>query len=110
MKVSNNKDQVELSQAGRTHRARKGESAGAADKAKGMDAPDPVLPKLGAGTSVELSSDAKLLSRGIDAAKGAEISDKDRIAAIKAKIKAGTYEPDYGEVADKMVNESLLNG
>lgn len=104
MKVSNSKDNVELSNTARAGRSRRAEAA--AEKSRAAEAG--TAGKEGAA-NVELSSDAKLLARGIDAARSAEVSDKEKIAAIKAKIKNGTYEPDYAEVADKMITESIAN-
>lgn len=104
MKVSN-KDTVDLQSVKGAGKSRRSE---AADKAKAADAD--IMPSKGGAANVELSSDAKMLSRGIDAAKGAEVSDKEKIAAIKAKIKDGNYNPDFGEVADKMLTEHILNG
>lgn len=106
MKVSNNKDNVDLQSVSRSHKSRRSEAA--AEKGRADEAA-PASAGRGGAAKVELSGDAKLLSRGIDAAKNAEVTDKDRIAAIKAKIKEGTYSPDYGEVADSMLNEHILN-
>ena len=34
--------------------------------------------------------------------------DQAKIDRIKAMINGGTYKPDFGKVADKVVNETLL--
>ena len=107
MKVNNSKDNVELSTAARSGRAKRAEAAAA--KAQAAETP-PLALKGGGAANVELSSDAKVLSRGVEAARSAEITDKDKIAMIKAKIKDGSYNPDYGEVADRMLNDSIMNG
>jgi flagellar biosynthesis anti-sigma factor FlgM len=110
MKVNNSKDNVELSTTARSSRAKRAEAAAAQAQAAEAN-PMAAAAKAGAGgaASVELSSDAKVLSRGVEAARTADITDKDKIAMIKAKLKDGTYNPDYGEVADRMLNDSILN-
>lgn len=37
----------------------------------------------------------------------APIDNTDKIAALKAKIQAGTYEPDYDAIADKMLSSEF---
>lgn len=105
MKVSN-KDTVDLQSTGRSSRAKRAEAA--AIEAKAKDTSD-VNAARGDSSKVELSSDAKVLAKGIDAAKSAEISDKEKIASIKQRIKDGTYNPDLGEVAERMLNEHTLS-
>ena len=106
MKVSNANDKVELSTAAKSSRAKRAEAAAAKSQAAETAQLDL---KGGGAANVELSSDAKILSRGIDAARNAEITDQDKIAMIKAKIKDGSYNPDYGEVADRMLKDSIVN-
>lgn len=102
MKVNNNKDSVELSHLGKSKR---GEKAGAA-KAKHTDE---AASSAGAGkvANVEISSEAKSLAAANAIAK-ADDTDEAKIARVKAMINGGTYKPDFGKVADKMMNEQLL--
>jgi flagellar biosynthesis anti-sigma factor FlgM len=104
MKVNNNKDSVELSQIARS---KKGDKAAAA-KAKGDAAA--AAPTLAAGetANVEISSEAKAMANAKQIAKSGEATDQAKIDRIKAMIGSGTYKPDYGKVADKVVNETLL--
>lgn len=62
---------------------------------------------IGETASVELSSDAKALARANQMAKSEDI-DQAKIDRIKAMIAERKYNPDYGKVADKVVNETLL--
>jgi negative regulator of flagellin synthesis FlgM len=106
MKVNNNRDSVELSQ---TSRSKRGEKAGAAKKSEeGAGATGTgAAGGAGATANVEISSEAKSIAAASQAAKAAD-TDEAKIARIKAMINGGTYKPDYGKVADKMVNETLL--
>lgn len=105
MKVNNNRDSVELSQASRSKRGEKAnkaegkkfdESAGASGSAG-----------IGSTANVDISSEAKTIAAASQAAKGVDV-DEAKIARVKAMINGGTYKPDFGQVADKMVNETLL--
>lgn len=106
MKVNNNRDTVDLSHASRAKSAQKAgaakakEKAGDAGEAAGASGP-------GAAASVELSSEAKSLKAANQAARSSD-TDEAKIARVKAMIGSGTYKPDYGKVAEKMVNEDLL--
>jgi negative regulator of flagellin synthesis FlgM len=61
---------------------------------------------------VELSDKAK--SRAADQKKAFEIAKntpdvrEDRVAELKAKIQAGTYEVDSGKIADGMLREAIM--
>lgn len=62
--------------------------------------------------SVEISDDARLLQRAKEAAQNAPTGGVDRaahIAALKQSILDGTYRPDSAKIADKLVDEHLLN-
>jgi flagellar biosynthesis anti-sigma factor FlgM len=48
------------------------------------------------------------MSAGKQAAKVDDTTDEAKIARVKAMINNGTYKPDMGKVADKVVNEHLL--
>lgn len=107
MKVTNNKDTVELSNLGRAKGTRRADAAAQAKQSAEKSEINSVAASDAA--KVELSSEAKILAKGIDAARNAELSDQDKINMIKKKIKDGSYEPDYGEVADRMLNQQILN-
>jgi flagellar biosynthesis anti-sigma factor FlgM len=102
MKVNNNKDSVDLSQIARSKRG---------DKVAKNKAAETGEAGAGAGAAstanVEISSEAKTMSAANQIAK-AEATDQEKIDRIKAMIQSGTYKPDFGKVADKMINENLL--
>lgn len=105
MKVNNHKDSVELSQ---TARSKRSEKAAALKNKEAGDAAGAASPTgVGATANVEISGEAKALATANQIAK-AENTDQAKIDRIKAMIGNGTYKPDYGKVADKMVNETLL--
>jgi negative regulator of flagellin synthesis FlgM len=58
---------------------------------------------------VELSARAKELLAAREAIAGMDDVDHEKVARIKAQIEAGTYKVDAGKIADKMVDESLLD-
>jgi flagellar biosynthesis anti-sigma factor FlgM len=104
MKVNNNKDSVDLSQVGRTkHGGKAGKVSG--KSADDVSAGTGISP--GTASSVELSSEAKSLSAANSIAKSDDV-DEAKIARVKAMINGGSYKPDFGKVADKMINEHLL--
>jgi flagellar biosynthesis anti-sigma factor FlgM len=105
MKVNNNNDSVDLSQVSRSKHGQKagkvsGKSADESSAASGTS------PFAGA-SNVDLSSEAKSLASANSIAKTDDADDA-KIARVKAMISAGTYKPDFGKVADKMINEHLL--
>jgi negative regulator of flagellin synthesis FlgM len=102
MKVNNHKDSVELSQLARSKRS---EKANAAKNKETGDAGAPAGSVPAAG--VEISSEAKALSQANQIARSENV-DQAKIDRIKAMINQGTYKPDIGKVADKVVNETLL--
>lgn len=106
MKVNNNNDSVELSHASRSQR---GDKAAAANRAKA--AAENSEPAAAGATSlaagVELSGEAKAMHTASQIAK-ADTSDQAKIDRIKAMISSGTYKPDFGKVADNVINETLL--
>jgi flagellar biosynthesis anti-sigma factor FlgM len=103
MKVNNNKDSVELSHMSRAKRA---EKTAAANKAnEGGVASEAGATGLAAG--VELSDEAKAMNAMSQIAK-ADNTDQAKIDRIKAMISSGSYKPDFNQVADKMINETLL--
>lgn len=105
MKVSNqsNKEAVDISGLSRS---KKGDKAGAAGKAKDNAA---AIAAFGPGdaAAVELSSDAKTISQATKIAKSDNV-DQEKIDRIKAMINSGTYKPDFGKVAERMVNEQVM--
>jgi flagellar biosynthesis anti-sigma factor FlgM len=104
MKVTNNKDSVDLSQIARSkHGGKAGKVSG--KNAEGAAAAGAGSP-LGA-SSVDISSEAKTIASANAIAKSDDL-DEAKIARVKAMINGGTYKPDFGKVADKMINEHLL--
>ena len=102
MKVSNSGvDSVEISNLSRSKQSGKIENKKAESENSKAQADS--------SSKVEISSDAKVLAKGIDAAKDAQLTDAERIAEIKEKIAAKQYNPDYGRVADKLLEEHILN-
>jgi len=105
MKVSNNKDSVDLSQVSRSkHGGKAGKVSGkGADESAATTGSSPF-----SGTAkVDISSDAKAMASANAIAKSDDV-DEAKIARVKAMINGGTYKPDFGKVADKMINEQLL--
>ena len=59
-------------------------------------------------TNVDLSSEAKSAAKARQVAmEPAQVNDE-KVERIKAMVSSGKYQPDYGKVADKVVNEQLL--
>ena len=105
MKVSN-KDSVDLSQVARS---KHGGKAGKAGAAKGADdsAPASGASPFGGTANVDISSEAKSMAAANAIARTDNV-DEAKIARVKAMINGGTYKPDFGKVADKMINENVL--
>jgi len=103
MKVNNNSDSVELSN---TSRSKRSEKAGVAKKAE-EGATAGGSGSLGATANVDISTEARTIAAANQAAK-AENVDEAKIARVKAMINGGNYKPDFAKVADKMVNETVL--
>lgn len=104
MKV-NNRDSVDISQVARS---KKGDKAAAARKAQSGEASAASdVGSLGSTANVEISGEAKALANANQIAK-ADSTDQAKIDRIKAMINGGTYKPDFGKVADKMLTETLL--
>lgn len=104
MKVNNHKDSVELSQMARSKRSEK-TAAAKGDGAEGAEAAAAGGGVQAAG--VEISGEAKAMAQANQIAKS-DGTDQAKIDRIKAMLNSGTYKPDFGKVADKMVNETLL--
>ena len=105
MKVSNNRDSVELSQLARTKKNEKA-SALKSKEAEGSGAPVAGA-GIGEAAGVSISSEAKAINSARQIAKSDD-TDQAKIDRIKALINEGKYKPDMGKVADKLVNETLL--
>ena len=60
------------------------------------------------GDQVELSTKAQELNAARDAIQKMDDVDHEKVARIKAQIKAGTYKVDADKIAGKMIEESLL--
>ncbi len=93
--------------------------AQASDKKKAVDgaaALDASLFKEGASAKggaadVKISGGAKdraaAASKAFDIAKNTPDVREDRVAALKAQIDAGTYQPDSGKIADGILREAV---
>ena len=60
------------------------------------------------GDQVELSAKARELQAARDAIQKMDDVDHEKVARVKAQIKAGTYKVDADKIAGKMIDESLL--
>jgi flagellar biosynthesis anti-sigma factor FlgM len=102
MRISNNNQNKEVD-VGNVSRSRK------SDKAKGSNDAKDAGSAMGVGdsSSVNISSEAKAVSSANKIARSNE-ADEAKIASIKAAINNGTYKPDFSQVADRMVNEQLM--
>ncbi len=58
---------------------------------------------------VELSAQAKELQAAREAISKMDDMDHEKVARIKAQIEAGTYKVDAGKIAEKMIDDSLLD-
>lgn len=103
MKVSKNSDNVELSHLAR----KKTDKAGAAKQKATGEANATPSSSIGDTANVEISGEAKALAGANQIAKSENV-DQAKIDRIKAMMNNGTYKPDFGKVADKMVNEAVL--
>ncbi len=103
MKINNHKDSVDISQLARS---KKNEKA-AALQAKKQTEEAAESGAVDSTASVEISGEAKALANANQIAKS-DNPDQAKIDRIKALIQAGNYKPDFGKVADKMLNETLL--
>jgi flagellar biosynthesis anti-sigma factor FlgM len=104
MKVNNNKDSVDLSHVSRSKR---GDKAGKANSKAADESAAPSPGTIGDVANVDISSEAKSVANA-NAIARANDTDEAKIARVKAMINGGTYKPDFGKVADKMMNEQLL--
>lgn len=102
MKVSSNNESVDLSHVSRS---KKSDRAKATEKQRTAD--EASAPAFGGPASVDISSEAKMISKVRDVAKADDVN-QEKVDRIKAMINGGTYKPDYGKVAEKMVNETVL--
>lgn len=103
MKVNKNSDNVELS-----HLARKKTDKTAKNKTAGDAQAAPSAASIGDTASVEISGEAKALASANQMAKSEPTTDQAKIDRIKAMMNNGTYKPDFSKVADKMINEAVL--
>jgi len=71
------------------------------------DESKPAIPVV-KGDQVALSAEAKELQAAHDAIQKMDDVDHEKVARIKAQIKAGTYKVDADKIAGKMLEESLL--
>ena len=105
MKVSNNtnKEAADISQL---HRSKKGDKASAAKEKESSNA-NAIASSVGDAANVNISSEAKAMSKAKEIASSEDI-DQAKVDRVKAMIDKGTYKPDYGKVADKLINEHLM--
>jgi negative regulator of flagellin synthesis FlgM len=61
------------------------------------------------GDRVILSAEARELQAAREALAKMDAVDHQKVARIKAQIAAGTYKVDAAKIADKMIEESLLD-
>ena len=106
MKVNKTQDSVELSQLGRSQGAKQ-TAAAAKAKSAGEAGATAAAPGTGAAAGIEISGEARALAQANQIAKNDNI-DQAKIDRVKAMLNNGTYKPDFGKVADKMMNETLL--
>ena len=66
-------------------------------------------PAAAKGDRVELSARARELQAAREAIAKMDDVDREKVARIKAQIKAGTYKVDAAKTAEKMIAEALLN-
>jgi flagellar biosynthesis anti-sigma factor FlgM len=101
MKVTNtgNKDAVELSHVAKNRKAKGADGEKARTESSSTSS--------ASTNSVELSSEAKAMAKANGIAKSEDI-DQAKVDRVKAMIANKKYNPDYGKVADKVVNETLL--
>ena len=104
MKVSNNPNPLELTEAARS---RKGNKANALNSQKNDSNEAPSAASLRDTANIDISSEAKTVAAANQIAKSENV-DQEKIDRIKAMIHAGSYKPDYGKIADKVLNEQLL--
>lgn len=62
------------------------------------------------GDRVEISSDASIMAKAMDAVRSASDVRADRVAELKKAIHNGTYKVDAKKVADKMLDSSIEEG
>jgi flagellar biosynthesis anti-sigma factor FlgM len=105
MKVNSHKDSVNLSQVARS----KQPDAAAAAKLNAQQGAEPAseTKAVGSTASVNISGEAKALAAANQLARS-DNTDQAKIDRIKAMINSGSYQPDFGKVADRMINETLL--
>ncbi len=89
----------------RVGRGESGESAGVT-RGRSSEAEQP-----SSSDRVTLSDDARLVSLASRSAQEAPDVRADRVAALKAQVEAGTYQPDSKKIAEKLLTmESDLFG
>jgi flagellar biosynthesis anti-sigma factor FlgM len=105
MKVNNNKDSVALSQVSRSkHGGKAGKVNGkAAEESSGAAGAF----SAGGPANVDISSEAKSMAAANAIARADDV-DEAKIARIKAAVQGGTYKPDFGKVAENMINEHAM--
>ena len=65
-------------------------------------------PECNSSASVTSSPDAKIYTKGVEAAKAAQtLTQATKVAHLKAQIQAGTYTVHTGKLAEKILKEHL---
>ncbi|MCP4578342.1 MAG: flagellar biosynthesis anti-sigma factor FlgM [Deltaproteobacteria bacterium] len=64
---------------------------------------------LPSGDSVELSPEAKVMQEAIKVLETLPDVREEKVAQIRERIEEGSYQIDGKKIAEKMINESLVN-
>lgn len=103
MKITNNTSNqlgtVEKAKAENTQELLAGKNKPGTESTRG--------PRNTGGASVEISDNARMMQKAMQAAKGAPDTRTDRVAQLKKSILDGSYKVDSGKVADKLVDEHV---
>jgi flagellar biosynthesis anti-sigma factor FlgM len=111
MKVTNHKNpNAEATQTSGAHSSKR---SGAADKS-GRSSAASLLADMGSPSSssssrVEVSPRAREISRANEIARSGPEIDDARVAHFQNLIDKGMYKPDASKIADKMVDEQVMN-
>ena len=81
----------------------------ARSKAKdaGTTPQDPKTSAAGGGDKVQISDRSREIARALDIARGAPETRTDKVADLKARLAAGTYDAKAELVADKMLKSAI---
>lgn len=96
-----NANQVGASQVSEQHKVQKKSVEGSKDSAAKNPSVAPT------GDRVEISNDAAVLARGMEAVKNSPDVRADRVAELKRALQSGAYKVDAKKIAEKMLDSSL---